>query len=136
MNLITKSIKILLINVTLFLLLLYPNTVSATDNLMVAKDSMDSIMSNAENFINQGKSSKITFDENKLSENSKFTYNILLGIAIILLVIIGMILGIKYMMAGAEDKAEVKETLIPYCISAAIIFGAFTIWKIAAGLFS
>lgn len=38
------------------------------------------------------------------------------------------------MVASAEDKAKVKEALIPYVIGCAVIFGAFTIWSIAVNL--
>ena len=48
----------------------------------------------------------------------------------VIAVIVGIILGIKYMMASSEDKAQIKETLIPYVVSCVIMFGAFTIWKI------
>ena len=49
----------------------------------------------------------------------------------IITVVVGVILGIIYMMASAVDKAKVKETIIPYLIGSVVIFGAFGIWKIA-----
>ena len=48
--------------------------------------------------------------------------------------IIGTVLGIKFMVASAEDKAEVKKALVPYIIGCAVIFGAFTIWNIAVNI--
>ncbi len=42
------------------------------------------------------------------------------GAAIIVLIV----LGIKYMMGSAEEKAEYKKTLFPYIIGAAFVFGA------------
>ena len=38
-----------------------------------------------------------------------------------------MILGIKYMMGSAEEKAEYKKTMIPYIIGAVLLFAATTI---------
>ena len=35
-----------------------------------------------------------------------------------------IILGVKYMMGSAEEKAEYKKTLLPYVIGAAMVFGA------------
>lgn len=35
-----------------------------------------------------------------------------------------IILGVKYMMGSAEEKAEYKKTLLPYIIGAAMVFGA------------
>ena len=42
-------------------------------------------------------------------------------------VIILMILGIKYMMGSASEKAEYKKTMIPYVVGAIILFGATAI---------
>lgn len=48
--------------------------------------------------------------------------------------IVGTVIGIQFMVASAEDKAKVKEALIPYIIGCAVIFGSFTIWSIAVRL--
>lgn len=48
-------------------------------------------------------------------------------IGIVVSVVVLIILGIKYMMGSAEEKAEYKKTLIPYVIGAALIFGASSI---------
>ncbi len=42
-------------------------------------------------------------------------------------VIILIVLGIKYMMGSAEEKAEYKKTMMPYVIGAVLIFAASTI---------
>lgn len=39
-------------------------------------------------------------------------------------VIVLVILGIKYMMGSAEEKAEYKKTFIPYLIGAILVFAA------------
>ena len=39
-------------------------------------------------------------------------------------VIVLVILGIKYMMGSAEERAEYKKTMIPYIIGAVLIFAA------------
>lgn len=49
---------------------------------------------------------------------------------VIAIVYIG-ILGIKYMSGSVEEKAEIKETLIPFIVGCVVVFAAFTIWKIA-----
>ena len=55
-------------------------------------------------------------------------------------VIVLMILGIKYMMGSAEEKAEYKKTFIPYIVGAIILFGASLfadkIYTFATNLFS
>lgn len=46
---------------------------------------------------------------------------------IVVSVIILVVLGIKYMMGSAEEKAEYKKTLMPYVIGAALVFAASSI---------
>ena len=41
---------------------------------------------------------------------------------IIIAVIVIMIIGIKYLMGSAEQKAEYKKTMIPYLVGAVLIF--------------
>ena len=49
----------------------------------------------------------------------------LVGSAISIIVLI--IIGIKYMMGSVEEKAQYKETLLPYLIGAVCVFGAVNI---------
>jgi len=48
-------------------------------------------------------------------------------VGIVLSVIILSILGIKYMMGSAEEKAEYKKSLMPYIIGSVLVFGASSI---------
>ena len=52
---------------------------------------------------------------------------VLQAVGIVIAVVVLMVLGIKYMMGSAEEKAEYKKTMIPYVIGAVLIFGATTI---------
>lgn len=49
---------------------------------------------------------------------------ILRALGTVLLVVVLMVLGIKYMMGSAEEKAEYKKTMIPYLVGAILVFGA------------
>ncbi len=49
---------------------------------------------------------------------------ILQTVGIVLSVIVIIVIGIKYMMGSAEEKAEYKKTMIPYLVGAALIFAA------------
>ena len=120
-------INILSIILILFLLINICPTKTQAVNL-------DGIMSGADNFIEKGKNGTTTIDETQLQNTSDLIYNILLGVSMVIAVIVGIILGIKYMMASTEEKAEVKETLVPYVVSCVIMFGAFTIWKIVINI--
>ena len=48
-------------------------------------------------------------------------------------VIVLIVLGLKYMMGSAEEKAEYKKTLLPYVIGAVMIFAASTIAGVLYG---
>ena len=49
---------------------------------------------------------------------------VLQTVGVVLAVIILVVLGIKYMMGSAEEKAEYKKTMIPYLVGAVFIFAA------------
>ena len=55
--------------------------------------------------------------------------DIVTTIGIIAAVVVLLVLGIKYMMGSASEKAEYKKTMIPYLIGAVLIFGASAIAK-------
>lgn len=48
-------------------------------------------------------------------------------------VVVLVILGLKYMMGSAEEKAEYKKTLMPYIIGAGLVFAASAIAGIIFG---
>lgn len=91
----------------------------------------DDIINNANSFIDKGKNQDSKIDTANLQTASDTLYNILLTIGIVIAVAVGMYLGVKFMMSSAEDKAKVKESLIPYIAGCVVIFGAFIIWKLA-----
>ena len=70
------------------------------------------------------------FDTGALQKTSNDVYNIFLIIGICIAVLIGIFLGILWMISSVEDKAEIKKALIPYIVGCIVIFGAFTIWKV------
>lgn len=98
------------------------------DNIKITKTSfLDDIFSKGDKWTGKG---KVMVDEENLEETSTDIFNILFYIGMALALIIGMILGIQFMMASMEDKAKIKEAMIPYVIGCAIVFGGFGIWKI------
>ncbi len=48
-------------------------------------------------------------------------------VGIVVAVIILLVLGIKYMMGSAEEKADYKKSMIPYMVGAILIFASSTI---------
>ena len=64
--------------------------------------------------------------------------NIVNAVGVVIAVVILSVLGIKYMMGSASEKAEYKKTMIPYIVGAIFIFAAPTlanvVYKFALGL--
>lgn len=95
-----------------------------------AEHTLGEITSEAKGFLNKG-TVAIPFNEGNLKGASDTLFNILLGLATAAVVIVGVYLGVKFMISSVEDKAKVKEALIPYIAGCVVVFGAFTIWKLA-----
>ena len=96
--------------------------------------SLDDMIGDADKFIDSADDAAIS--TSSLKEFSKTFYNIFLTIGIVVATLVGLILGIKFMIGGAEEKAHVKELLGPYIVGCIVIFGAFAIWKIVVTILS
>lgn len=95
--------------------------------------SLDEIITQADGFLNSADDTAV-IDEEALKDTSNTIYNTLFTIALVLAVAVGMIIGIQFMLGSVDEKAKIKETLIPYAVGVFIIFGAFGIWKLAIEL--
>ena len=96
-------------------------------------ESYSSINEKAKEFINRG-SEKETISQQKVEQDLKPLAQILMGIAVLVLLSVGAILGVKYMISGADDRAKIKEKLIWYIVSAVLIFGAVAIFNIVINI--
>ena len=124
-----RKIVIFICILSLFLIIVYPTNVYAL--------SIDEIFSGADEFLEKGGGQAgvtTTIDDEVLGDTSDFLYNVLLGIGMIIAVIVGMVLGIKYMLATSEEKAEIKQTLPAYILACVIVFGAFAIWRLVVNI--
>lgn len=90
--------------------------------------SLDDMIGDADKFISSANGTVINDDS--LQSFSKTYYNIFLTIGIIVATLVGAVLGIKFMIGGAEEKANVKEKLVAYVVGCIIVFGSFAIWKL------
>ena len=91
--------------------------------------TLSGMMGQSDSFLNAANSEKI--EESKLKDLSGTIYNILLVIAIIASVIVGIVLGVQFILAsGAEGKADVKQAMLPYFVGMVVVFGSFGIWKV------
>lgn len=113
----------------------------------------DKIFNSANDFLDKGKNQAASGSVTTKQDNDTTTtiklptngdlktitndiYSIIFPLAVCITVIIGGVLGIKFMIASAEDKAKVKESMVPYVIGCVAIYGAFGIWKICIQIFS
>lgn len=94
--------------------------------------TLSDMISDGDRFLQAGGEDKIS--QKDLSSLSRSLYNILLEIGVGLSVIIGLVLGIKFMLAGVEEKAEIKKMMWVYVVGCVVTFGAFGIWKIVVSI--
>ena len=69
-------------------------------------------------------------DQDKLKDTINRIYNLLLALGIVISVLVGAGLGIKFMVGSVDEQAKTKEKLIPYIAGCVATFGAFGIWKL------
>ncbi len=102
-------------------------------NIIYAADNPDNIMDGADKFVQKGEE-QLNVDNKPLQNTSNFIYNLLLAIGIVIAVIVGMVIGIKYMTGSVEEKAEVQKIFVGYVVSCFVLFGAFGIWKFVVNI--
>ena len=124
-----KVLKIVIVFIIIFATLMQFNRVYASNTTDWTK-----LFSSGDDFIKKGfddqNVANISLDEGTLKDEASGIFKIFVIIGIIFSVIVGGILGIKFMMASAEDKAPIKEALIPYIVGCVVVYGAFAIWRL------
>ena len=131
-----KNIKCLVLKILIMLIVL--QSVFLT-NTVKAESFWEDVIGLGDLFLKEGEEESIrnsNVSDADTAEMMSILYNSLLTLGVIITVAIGGVLGVKFMTSSAEDKAKVKESMIPYVIGSAVIFGAFIIWKIAINVFS
>lgn len=126
--------KKMLFKVFLITLLILCN-LSVYSTTCMADGSLDDVMNNGNSFLNAGSESSTMIDQNDLKSLSNFISGVLLTIAIGVTVITGAIMGLNFITQSIEEKAKVKESMVPWVIGIIVSFGAFTIWEVAVNLF-
>ena len=127
-NMIKKIFIVFIIAFLTFSIIEPPKTYADTE-----KKTVKQMIDEADDFIEQGEkesSKRSMMTKENLQDISTTTYNTLFLIAVVIAVGYGVYIGIHLIMGGIEEKAKVKETLIPYIAGCIVIFGAFTIWKL------
>ena len=125
-----QLLKIIFIIITIFLVFSF-----STYSKVNAASTLDDVLSKGDDFLNAADDTTNTIDKGDLQELSGFISGVLLSIAIGVTILSGVILGIKFVTQSIEDKAKIKESMVPWIIGILVSFGAFTIWEIAVNVF-
>lgn len=122
----------------LIMLFIIWTIITLSTNKIYAVDALENSIQGAEDFV-QGPAwanADPLLVLGTVENMSEMIYNALFIVAIIAVVIVGLIIGIKFMTGSASEKAQVKETLIPYVVGCVVVFGAFGIWKLVINIFN
>ena len=105
-----------------------PNVADSGDS----SQSLDDMMSDGDDFVQSATDNPI--DTAQLQSVSSNLFNIFVEVGVALAVIVGLVIGIKYMYSSVDQKAEIKKILVPYLVGCVVIFGALGIWKFVVTL--
>lgn len=124
-----KTVKILSLLILTILLI-------SNSTYIYASEPNPDLVGTAKNWINLGKDEADKTGNGSTKKWSKFNdlAGMLWGVGIFVILICGVIMGIKYMFASLEEKASIKESLKPYIIGSVIIIGALGIWQLLVEL--
>lgn len=71
---------------------------------------------------------------NDLTKVGNNIVTIIQVVGIVIAVIVLLVIGIKYMMGSASEKAEYKKTMIPYVVGAVLIFAGTSLVRVIYSL--
>ena len=124
-----KSLKIISVALVIMMALV------STSNVVLAGETTTDPLPGVIQNIAKGDS---TVQTDKIQGLGASIVTIMQTVGIVVAVVILLVLGIKYMMGSAEEKAEYKKTMMPYIVGAILIFASTTIvnivYQLANGL--
>ena len=110
-----KTVKIISVLLLVTMLL-------ASIGSVVFADTAQSVL----NSMNQAQNNSVN-GTNEITTLGGRIVGIVQVVGVIVAVVIILVIGIKYMLGSAEEKAEYKKTMIPYLVGAVLIFAGSTI---------
>lgn len=96
--------------------------------------SFSDIIGQAKGFIAKGEGADngaVDISDDNIRDLSNFAFNTLFSIAVVVDFGVASVLGIKYITASAEGKADIKTSMVPFVVISVIVFSAMAIWKFA-----
>lgn len=107
---------------------------SGIQNKTSSGESLDNMITSAEDFSKEDDENTLTLENEELQNLSSLLFNILTNIAVVVSVLVGLYIGIKFMTGSIEQKANIKELLVPYVVGCVVVYGALGIWKLVVTL--
>ncbi len=123
----SKILKIVVTIVMLFSIL------PVVETNVYASTLFGNIQSSAENFLQTGKNNQ-KIDATTAKTKILQIANMLVAIATVVFLIVGGIMGVQYMLDGANERAQLKQKLIWFVIAVAIVYGSAGIFNIAVSI--
>ena len=120
-------VKIIMV-ISIILIFFYIN-----NKPVYADTTVKGIFNNASSFIKSGKK-KGAVNTGKIAEDIGGIGQLFIVIRLAVAVGVGMYLGFKYIVSGADEKAKVKERLIYYVIAIVLLVSATGITKIIVSI--
>ena len=105
----------------------------ASNNIFVGTTSAKSfteIISESSQFVKPSGTPPITIESAEIDLQP--LTNVLFTVATTVLVIVGLVLGIKYMMSEPNDKSKIKEKVIWYFIAIILVYAGVAIAQLVA----
>lgn len=113
-----KKIKIL---TTIMIIVFF---LAILSNITLAKVNIDNIKDN-DTTVSGG---------TEIKKIGSYAYTAVTNVGIVAAVVVVAILGVKYMLGSADERAEYKKSMMPYLIGALLVFGASGIAKAVVSL--
>lgn len=115
---------------TIIIVLILVINIMFTNINIVQASNISDIIKGGDKFIDSAENNVSVLNETNLQDTSNILYGILLVLGISVAVLFASIMGIKFMIGSAEEKAQIKDALVPFIIGCIVVFGAFGLWKI------
>lgn len=120
-----KNVKFVTCIILIMTIMLIVNT-----NISIAS-SLGEIINDGSSFINSGANSNAMLPtQENIRVTSNLIFNVIYILGIVVMIIWGMVLGIKFITGSVEEQADVKKGLFPFGVGCLVIFGGYAIWRI------
>ena len=102
--------------------------------IMLVASIAGTVLADDPNTVLNGLNGNGNVQTNDLTKVGNNIVTIIQVVGIVIAVIVLLVIGIKYMMGSASEKAEYKKTMIPYIVGAVLIFAGTSLVRVIYSL--